>query len=153
MMMELIKLFDQHKDSLSVKKLLNKCKSAKEFTCVSQENEDKSTLYRQTVKHFDDFLEEKTDTLTNLIARRDKYYMHNDGNEKLFFDIQTLRNKYPFSFREAEELLSEAKLFCSTLYKLSTDKEWKPLLHQKTLFEHPREFSGLKKLLAAVKTE
>ncbi len=152
MMAELIKLYDKHEDTLSVIKLLRKCQSTKEFKIAFCDISEKDARYRDTLAAFKCFMEEEATKafLQNLIARRDKYYMHNDEKE---LDVQALINKYPFSFEEAEKLISEAKRFCEGLYQLSTNNEWIPFLYQKNRLEHVRDFSGLQKLLGTCHVE
>ncbi|MBR5314757.1 MAG: hypothetical protein IKU45_05045 [Clostridia bacterium] len=170
MMMELIKLYDKHKDAITIKKFFDKCSSSPDYCKFFRENE-KIGNYNEIIKSFDDFLTEATTitTLKNLIARRDGYYMHNDGqnnrgissgsdeesenNKKYFFCLDSLVEKYPFSFDEVKNLLSEAKSFCLALYKLVTDEDWSPSIHQGHRLEHIMDFSGLQKLLAAVKLD
>ena len=152
MMAELIKLYDKHEDTLSVIKLLRKCQSTQEFKIAFCDISEKDARYRDTLDAFKCFMEEEATKafLQNLIARRDKYYMHNDEKE---LDVQALINKYPFSFEEAEKLISEAKRFCEGLYQLSTNNEWIPFLYQKNRLEHVRDFSGLQKLLGTCHVE
>ena len=152
MMMELMKLYDQHRDSLSIKKLLRKCQTVKEFAFVFHDIPEKNAIYKNVLVSFGSFLEKETtkSSLENLITRRDRYYMHNDGKK---IKIQTLVDKNSFSFDDAEELISEAKKFCTAIYRLATDKEWEPWLHQGTRLEHIRDFSGLKLLLSFVRDE
>ena len=46
MMFELIKLYDRHKDALSVKKLLNKCQTEKEYVFAFLNTPIKNALYK-----------------------------------------------------------------------------------------------------------
>lgn len=156
MMAELIKLFDSNKDVMSVIKLLNKCKSDSRWIREVRKDKNKNADYNETVSCFKSFLEEEStkDSLENLRKRRNKYYMHNDAGENNYFhNEQGLTQKYPFSFSEIENLLAEAKAFCSALYKIATEKEWISKLRQQKILEPVRDFSGLKKLLEIVKRQ
>ena len=148
LMMELIKLYDQQRDAISITKLLDTCKSVKEYAQLFDSTPDKKALYKKAIETFDAFRNKSgKNTITTLITRRDKYYMHNDGQQGFFFDIQALVDRHPFSFEDIEILISEAKTFSSTLYRLATNKEWEPFLHQGTRLEHIRDFTGLQALL------
>ena len=134
MMIELMKLYDQHPDSFSLKKFLNKCQSVKDFVFAFHNTPEKNSLYEETIGSFNSFLEDEVTqkSLRSLITRRDKYYMHNDGKR---IQIQALVNENSFSFEEFEKLTAEAKKLCSVLYQLSTNKKWTPSLYQDIYLE------------------
>ena len=127
MMFELIKLYDRHKDALSVK----------------------NALYKNAITSFCSFLNDKKtiNSLDNLITRRDRYYMHKNGKR---IQIDEMVNQYPFSFECAEQLILEAKKFCSILYQLATDTEWDPMVSDVAQSKHIRDFSGLETILKSV---
>ena len=153
MMIELIKIYDYHRDAISMGKLLNRCQSDKSFINAFVDNEKKNELYIMAVKNFNEFLnmENTKNTLKNLNKRRDGFYMHNDGKQGRFYNIQSLIEEHPFSFEEMEALIKQAKDFCEKMYSLSAEKEWKPGVHQGNKLEHEREFKGLHNLMSMVK--
>lgn len=149
MMFELIKLYDRHKDALSVKKLLNKCQTEKEYVFAFLNTPIKNALYKNAITSFCSFLNDKKtiNSLDNLITRRDRYYMHKNGKR---IQIDEMVNQYPFSFECAEQLILEAKKFCSILYQLATDTEWDPMVSDVAQSKHIRDFSGLETILKSV---
>jgi len=142
---ELIKLYDPHKDALSLIHFLNTCTSRKDLSYAFLDYPEKHKLYKNICATFNSFISNAP--AKNLITRRDKYYMHSD---KKIHHYQTLITDAPLSFNDIEELISNAKTFCSTIYQLSTDNSWKPLLSIENTLEHTRDFSGLQTLLAQV---
>lgn len=151
MMIELIKLYEYSDDAISVRKLLDKCQSDPKLATVFKNDSLKEAIYNAELSAFRTFIEgENKSILDNLKERRDKYYMHNDGQAGVFFNTKSLIYDHPLSFDEAQLLITKAKSFCSSLYKLVTDKEWEPRMYQGACLEHHRDFSGLQTLLGAV---
>ena len=83
--------------------------------------------------------------LYNLRMRRNKHYMHNDID--YYFDLNKLREKFPFNFTDMELLIHGAKTTCLNLYSYFTHKEWQPGIHQGKLWEKPRDPQDLYHLL------
>lgn len=148
MMMELSKLYDSHRDAITLRKLFEQCKAADILAEQEGTAGKEKASFKVAFQNMGNYLEgenEKSKLLTALKTRRDKYYMHSDP--KYFQNIQGLVEDSPLYFGEIEELFNAARCFCEALYELLSGTQWKPQLHQGCLV-HKRDFSGLKKLLA-----
>lgn len=143
----LIKVYDRHKDSVSVFKLINKCLSTDIF------KDDKTTILVGfndpicIITEFQQYLERKKELLDSLYTRRDKFYMHND--QVYFSKVCDLKKVTQLSFDDAFELFNEAQSFCNSIFEFLNGVSWNPSEHLKHGIEvdHKRSFCGLKKLL------
>ena len=147
----LIKLYDKHKDSVSIRKIINTCLSTNVLTFGSSSSKIKYNDIYKLVSDFQDYIESNDMILENLLIRRDKYYMHNDP--KYFYDVSSLVKDAPFTFDDISNLFSKAQLICNALYEYFVGEPWDSTkcLRNGILFDHDRDFNGINRLLELVK--
>jgi hypothetical protein len=126
LMIELAKLYDENKDNKTgLKKLLNQCKQDKEIflteysdVYIDCETDQPVVAGIYPVNVLDDIsifeceLATKTQKIINLKGQRDKWYAHLD---KKYEDVQKIRETFPMSFNDVEELIQFAGRICNRL--------------------------------------
>jgi len=132
LVLETAKLFDNHKDSYSVRKFINRCQTSSEFSKAHK------ARINSIIESFTEYLNtSETDTFINDIkVRRDNYHAH--VGKKYFYNIDELNRTTSVLYTGLNELLEKTDSFCKDIYFVIYGKDWTPSIHQ-NIFDPERD--------------